>query len=138
MVDKKRIEELHQEMAKQKEIFLKHAPRAINPDGSDEYKAAKKAFDAADRRIKEIEKELVQLQQGTPTPPPLPSAPPSPPPKKPTMLGPLKSGPPSDRRKRKRKQKSKDAPPGVQVKPSQAKIRLMARGQSGEDEEEEV
>ena len=122
MVDKIRIKKLHEEIAKQKEIFLKHAPRAINPDGSDEYKAAKKAFDAADRRIKEIEKELVQLQQGTPPPP--------------SSLP--KSGSPSDRREVKGKQKSKHAPPGVQMKPSQAKVIIMASGPSEDDDEEEA
>ena len=55
------IKKLGRELGKQKAIFKKNAGRAINPDGSEAYWKAKKAFDAADRRIKEIEKELARL-----------------------------------------------------------------------------
>ncbi|MHA1480886.1 MAG: hypothetical protein ACTSQZ_05645 [Candidatus Thorarchaeota archaeon] len=58
------IKKLGQELSKQKGIFQKHAGRAINPDGSDAYWAAKGKFDAADRKIKEIEKEIAHLLTG--------------------------------------------------------------------------
>ncbi len=52
---------LGEELSKQKAIFKKYAGRAINPDGSDAYWEAKKKFDAADRQIKAIEKELAKI-----------------------------------------------------------------------------
>jgi hypothetical protein len=132
MVDKIRINKLHREIAKQKEIFLKFAPKVINPDGSDEYKAAKKAFDAADRRIKEIEKELIQLQQGSTAPPSQKLSTPIP--------GPLdtpKTEPPSRRKKSKTPLSELEIEPSPQTAPSQAKVITLARGHSGDDDEEE-
>jgi len=62
MRDKERqIKLLRAGLAAQQAIFNKHAPRAINPDNSKAYTIAKKAFDLADRRIKEINKELARL-----------------------------------------------------------------------------
>lgn len=55
---------LGKELEKQKVIFKKHMGRAINPDGSDEYLAAKAKFDGADRKIKESEKELARIVTG--------------------------------------------------------------------------
>ena len=52
---------LGEELSKQKAIFQKHAGRVINPDNSPEYEAAKKSFDAADRKIKSLEKEIARL-----------------------------------------------------------------------------
>lgn len=45
----------------QKAIFQKYSGRVINPDGSDEYKEAKKKFDRADRMIKMLDVEIAQL-----------------------------------------------------------------------------
>jgi hypothetical protein len=56
------IKALGAALAQQKAIFEKYQGRAINPDGSEEYLEAKKKFDAADRRIKAIEKELAQIE----------------------------------------------------------------------------
>lgn len=39
----------------------KHAPRAINPDNSEEYKNAKRGFDAAYKNIQDIEKQIAYL-----------------------------------------------------------------------------
>ncbi|MFW9849629.1 MAG: hypothetical protein ACFFF4_10820 [Candidatus Thorarchaeota archaeon] len=55
------IEILREEMNRQRAIFNKHAGRAINPDNSPEYAAAKEAFDAADRKIKSLDKEIARL-----------------------------------------------------------------------------
>ena len=60
--NKQKIKELEQELAKQAAIFQKYAPAVINPSNSPAYKSAKKKFDAADKRIKEIEKELDVLK----------------------------------------------------------------------------
>ena len=62
---------LGKELEKQKQIFLANMGRGTNPDGSDEYWEAKAKFDAADRKIKELDKELARLiTGGTPLPPP--------------------------------------------------------------------
>jgi len=62
MRDKERqIKLLRAGLAKQQAIFNKHAPRAICPDNSKEYTIAIKAFNLADRRIKEINRELARL-----------------------------------------------------------------------------
>ena len=45
----------------QRAIFQKYMGRAINPDYSEEYKEAKKKFDAADRMIKALDKEIAEL-----------------------------------------------------------------------------
>jgi hypothetical protein len=55
------IEELNAAKREQQGIFNKHAPRAINPDNSEAYTIAKKAFDKADRAIKAIDKEIAKL-----------------------------------------------------------------------------
>ncbi|MHA1961213.1 MAG: hypothetical protein ACW99U_13380 [Candidatus Thorarchaeota archaeon] len=55
------VKMLNAELSKQKAIFEKNAGRAINPDGSEEYWAAKAAFDSADRKIKSLEKELARI-----------------------------------------------------------------------------
>jgi len=55
------IEMLGTELSKQKAIMMKHQGRAINPDNSPEYDVAKTAFDAADRKIKSLEKEIARL-----------------------------------------------------------------------------
>ncbi len=52
---------LSDELAKQRAIFQKYQGRVINPDNSPEYEEAKKAFDAADRKIKSLDKELARL-----------------------------------------------------------------------------
>ncbi len=57
------LEVLYAELSKQKAIFQANMGRAINPDGSDEYDTAKTAFDGADRRIKEIEKEIAHIKE---------------------------------------------------------------------------
>ena len=49
------------EMKKQRGIMMKHQGRVINPDNTPEYKAAKEAFDAADSKIKTLEKEIARL-----------------------------------------------------------------------------
>lgn len=63
--NKLKIKELEEELAKQSAIFQKYAPAVINPSNSPAYKTAKKKFDAADKRIKEIEKELDALKHPT-------------------------------------------------------------------------
>jgi hypothetical protein len=55
------IEMLSKEITRQRAIFNKHSARVINPDNSPEYKAAKEAFDAADRKIKSLDKEIARL-----------------------------------------------------------------------------
>jgi len=55
------IKELNAALREQTGIFNKHAPRAINPDNSEAYTIAKKAFDQADRMIKAINKEIARL-----------------------------------------------------------------------------
>ena len=55
------IEMLSKELARQRAIFQKHQGRVINPDNSPEYDAAKTAFDAADRKIKALDKEIARL-----------------------------------------------------------------------------
>ncbi|MHA1907459.1 MAG: hypothetical protein ACW98Y_09215 [Candidatus Thorarchaeota archaeon] len=60
----RQIARLGKQLEKAKVIFLAQAGRATNPDGSDEYWAAKKKFDAADRKIKKLEKELARLITG--------------------------------------------------------------------------
>ncbi len=58
------IARLGKELEKQKAIFHANAGRGTNPDGSDEYWEAKAKFDAADRKIKKLEKELARLITG--------------------------------------------------------------------------
>ena len=58
------IAKLGKELGKQKTIFKENSYRAINPDGSNEYWAAKAKFDRADRKIKKLEKELARLITG--------------------------------------------------------------------------
>ena len=58
------IAKLGKELEKQKAIFHAHMGRGTNPDGSDEYWEAKAKFDAADRKIKKLEKELARLITG--------------------------------------------------------------------------
>jgi chromatin segregation and condensation protein Rec8/ScpA/Scc1 (kleisin family) len=53
---------LGQMLAEQKAIIQKYSGRVINPDNSDEYKEAKKKFDAADKAVKVIEKELAEIE----------------------------------------------------------------------------
>ncbi len=53
---------LGEEWAKEKAIFNQYAPQVINPSDSEEYKQAKEKFDAADRRIKAIEKEIATIK----------------------------------------------------------------------------
>jgi hypothetical protein len=48
-------------LAEERAIFDKYKGRVINPDNTEGYAAAKKAFDRADRNIKEIEKEIAAL-----------------------------------------------------------------------------
>jgi hypothetical protein len=101
---------LSKELEKQKAIFRKHMGRAINPDGSDEYKEAKTEFDAADRKIKELDKEIARIVTGG------------------TPLSPkeLKEKfPYLPKRSKKRQAKKKStSPAGQQTQPSQSKVRL--------------
>jgi len=62
----RRLEELGQELAKQKEIVDKYAPIVQDPSDSLGYKAAKKKFDAAYKRMGEIEREIERLQKPRP------------------------------------------------------------------------
>ncbi len=55
------LDMLNEMLNEQKAIFNKYAPRVINPDGSDEYNEAKKIFDAADKAIKALDKEIAEL-----------------------------------------------------------------------------
>ena len=55
------IRVLRDEANRQRGIFNKHAPQAIHPDCSDEIKSA---FNKADRRIKELDKEIARLITG--------------------------------------------------------------------------
>jgi hypothetical protein len=62
MVDKQAlIDILGTEIKVQRGIMMKHQGRAINPDNTPEYHEAKTAFDAADRKIKTLEKEIARL-----------------------------------------------------------------------------
>ncbi|MFW9849628.1 MAG: hypothetical protein ACFFF4_10815 [Candidatus Thorarchaeota archaeon] len=61
-LNSEKIKNLEKELFEQKALFEKHAPFVINPSDNPAYKAAKKIFDAADKRIKEIEKELAKLR----------------------------------------------------------------------------
>lgn len=54
------LEVLNKELSKQKGIFNKHAPRVIHPN-SKGYDEARKAFDAADRKIKSLEHEIAYI-----------------------------------------------------------------------------
>jgi hypothetical protein len=58
---------LHQkltlELWKQKAIFDELAPKVIEPSNDPGYLEAKKKFDAADKRIKEIEKALAEMEE---------------------------------------------------------------------------
>ena len=67
----KQIEKLGKDLARQKAIFDRYAPKVINPSNDPAYLAAKKKFDAAYRRMGEIEKELERLKNpsGTQTQP---------------------------------------------------------------------
>lgn len=63
------VAELGRMLAKQKAIFDKYAGRVISPDNSEEYWEAKKKFDAADKAIKVIEKELAEIEIAKEIPP---------------------------------------------------------------------
>lgn len=54
---------LGEELKIQKMIFERTAPRVIDPDGSVAYWAAKGLFDGADKRIKDIEKEMAEIEK---------------------------------------------------------------------------
>jgi hypothetical protein len=73
MINREKIKELEKELMKQKAIFDKHAPKVINPDNTPAYKTAKKKFDAAYKRMGEIEKEIEQLKNPRPKPQTQPS-----------------------------------------------------------------
>ena len=51
---------LKKEKSKQQGIFNKHAPKAINPS-SEGYEEALKAFNEADRKIKDLDKSIAYL-----------------------------------------------------------------------------
>ena len=51
---------LKKEKSKQQGIFNKHAPKAINPS-SEGYDEALTAFNEADRKIKELDKQIAYL-----------------------------------------------------------------------------
>ncbi|TFG32284.1 hypothetical protein EU528_03870 [Candidatus Thorarchaeota archaeon] len=53
---------LGQELSRQKAIMQKHSGRTINPDNSDEYKLAKKAFDHAYHQVRDLEDRIAWLQ----------------------------------------------------------------------------
>ncbi len=53
---------LGKELAKQKQIFKDNSYWATKADGSDKYWASKEIFDAADKKIKTLEKELARIQ----------------------------------------------------------------------------
>ncbi len=57
------LEMLKAELAKESAIFQKYAPLVINPSNDPSYTEAKENFDAADRRIKAIEKEIAYIQE---------------------------------------------------------------------------
>jgi len=62
MVDKQDlIDILGTEIKVQRGIMMKHQGRVINPDNTPEYHESKTAFDAADRKIKSLEKEIARL-----------------------------------------------------------------------------
>jgi hypothetical protein len=56
------LEMLRAELAKESAIFQKYAPLVINPSNDPGYTQAKEKFDAADRRIKMLEKEIAHIQ----------------------------------------------------------------------------
>jgi len=58
----KQLEMLGKELARQKAIFDRYTPKVINPSNDPAYLAAKKKFDAAYRRMGEIEKEMERLR----------------------------------------------------------------------------
>lgn len=49
-------------LAEQKAIFEKYQGRVIDPDNSEEYWEARKKFDAAYKRIGDIERELEKIE----------------------------------------------------------------------------
>jgi hypothetical protein len=110
MYDKaSQIKLLGKEIEKQKRIFRKHMGKAINPDGSEEYRDAKSKFDAADRKIKDLDKELARLvTDGEP-------------------LDPVEFHerfPYLGRKPKKQKSKlSNEIPAGAQINPSQSKVK---------------
>ena len=61
----KELQKLENELHQQRAIFEKHAPTVINPSNDPAYGFAKKRFDAADKRIKELEKEIAKLRHPT-------------------------------------------------------------------------
>ncbi len=85
--------------ARHHKIFRDNMGRGTNPDGSKEYWEAKKKFDKADRKMKEIEKEIARLTTGG----------------KPLS--------PSEFEK-KFPHAGANMPPGVQTQPSQSKVKL--------------
>ena len=52
---------LNEELHKQKQIFQKHTPIAINPANTPEYDIAKRAFDHANQRVRELEDRIAWL-----------------------------------------------------------------------------
>lgn len=52
---------LNEELHKQKAIFHKHAPIAVNPANTEEYDIAKRAFDHANHRVRELEDRIAWL-----------------------------------------------------------------------------
>ena len=52
---------LNAELSKQKAIMQKYSGRVINPDNSEEYKLAKRAFDAAYKSITELDQRISYL-----------------------------------------------------------------------------
>lgn len=56
------LEMLKAELAKQAAIFKQYAPLVINPSNDPGYDEAKEKFDAADRKIKALEKEIAEIQ----------------------------------------------------------------------------
>ena len=98
---RKAIAILSKELENQKTIFQEHMGRAINPDGSEAYWLAKTQFDAADKKIKELEKEIARIITG--------GTPPS----------------PQEIEEKFPYIKKKSAPPaGTQNQPSQSKVKL--------------
>ena len=89
---------LGKERERQHKIFTDNMGRATNPDGSDEYWEAKEKFDRADRKMKEIEKEIARLTTGG----------------KPLSPSEFENKFPSN----------KNIPPGSQIQPSQTKVKL--------------
>ena len=111
MYDKdSQIKILNMELARQNAIFRKYMGRAINPNNSDEYKEAKTKFDAADRRIKELDKELARLVTGG----------------DPLSPHEFEGRFPYLRKqsKQRKSKKQKNVPAGTQIQPSQSKVKL--------------